>query len=58
MIFSVTYYLKLRNAIVVYSTSHVLPTKAKLVVHILENTDIYNFGYIITLIGKQINRNV
>ena len=32
MIFSVTYYLELRIVISIYYTSHILPTKVKLVV--------------------------
>jgi hypothetical protein len=32
MIFCVTYYLKLHNAISIYFTSHILPTYVKLVV--------------------------
>ena len=32
MIFSVTYYLKLQNAISIYYISHILPTNVKLIV--------------------------
>ena len=40
MIFSVTYYLELCNAIIVYCTFHFLPTMVKLVVYTLENINI------------------
>ena len=32
MIFSVTYYLELQNAITIFCTSHFLPTKVELIV--------------------------
>ena len=37
IIFSVTYYLELHNAISIYCASHILPTDVKLVVWTLQN---------------------
>ena len=39
MVFSVTHYLKLHNAISIYCTSHILPTNVKLVVWTLDDID-------------------
>ena len=39
MVFSVTYYLELHNAISIYYTSHILPTNAKHVVWTLQSID-------------------
>ena len=41
MLFSVTYYLKLCNVIIVYCASHFLPAIVELVVWTLSNINIY-----------------
>ena len=53
LIFSVTYYLELRNAITVNCSSHFLPTKVKLVVWTLWNINIFSL-VTFTLIVKDI----
>ena len=40
-VFSVNYYLKSCNAIIIYCMSHVLSTKLKLVVWTLENNTVF-----------------
>ena len=49
-VFSVTYQLELRSAIIVYCMSHILSTKAELVAWILSNF------HICALVNKQIHR--
>jgi hypothetical protein len=43
VIFSVTYYVELRNAITVYCASHFLPTMVELVVWTLLNINIFTW---------------
>jgi hypothetical protein len=50
MIFCVTYYLELHNAISIYCTSHILPTNVKLVVWLLHNIDNFTWSKFISVV--------